>query len=314
MMDRFDNRLIYLVSATLLVLNTQGLLVMAAAEKMPHLRPPAEVQGWQLDAASSQTITPKTIFKYMDGAGELYLAYQFQKLHAWTYQRDGGTTITVEAFDMGVPQDAFGVFSHDPAGKEVEIGQQSSYAMGFLQFWKERWYVRIVADEETPESRRAVLALGRKFAAQVTAEGEKPEILKRLPPKGLEPDSIRFFHTQVCLNMLYFFAVENLLDLGDKTDVVMADYRLDKQSAKLLIVRYPTASDAAAARAKFVNGYLPEVDATSDSVQIAQIENDEWVAVRLEKDYLAVAFKSRSRDVCETLVRGAKLKRGGKKR
>lgn len=302
-----------LSSSALLLLSAQGLLVMAAVEESSCLSPPAEAHGWEVVSAKGLEVTPKTIFDYMNGAGELYLAYKFQALQAWTYQRDGNTTITVEAFEMGSPEEAFSVLSHDLEGKDVKIGRRSAYVMGFLQFWKGRWYFRIVADLETPESRRAVLALGRAFAEQVPGEGKEPEILARLPSRGLVANSVHYFHTQICLNSFYFFAVENLLQLSKHTDAVMADYRMNSQSAKLLVIQYPKASDAANARATFLKGYLPELAVSPDPIQIAQIEDGEWVGLRLEKKFFAVAFKSRSRDVCERLLKAVNLKRGGKK-
>jgi hypothetical protein len=286
---------------------------MAGSEGPTRLHPPAEVRGWKVTSPNGLTVTPKTIFKYMNGAGELYLAYDFRLLKLWTYMRDGATSITVEAFDMGTPQEAFGVLSHDCVGKDVKIGRRSAYGMGFLQFWRGQWYFRILADEETAESRQAVLSLGKALAAQVPEEGKEPEILARLPAKGRVTDSIHYFHTQVCLNALHFFAVENLLQLSRETDAVMADYRFGEESAKLLIIRYPKASDAAKARGTFIKGYLPEIAGISKPIQLAQIEKGEWVGLRLEGDFLALAFKSRSRDVCERLLRGANLERGGKK-
>lgn len=287
---------------------------MTAVEEPTRLTPPSEVHGWKLASAKGLEVTPKTIFDYMDGAGELYLAYRFHGLRVWTYSLDAAATITVEAFEMGSPEDAFGVLSQDLEGAEVKIGRRSVYAMGFLQFWQGRWYFRILADFDTPESRRAVLGLGRALAAQVPGEGKEPEILARLPSKGLAAKSVRYFHTQICLNALYFFAVENLLQLSRKTDAVMGDYRLGAESAKLLIIQYPKASDAANARATFLRGYLPELPVSTDPVQMAHIENGEWVGLRLEGKYLVLAFKSRSRDVCERLLTAVNLKHGGKKR
>ena len=286
---------------------------MAAVEEPTRLSAPAEVDGWKVVSAKGLEVTPKTIFDYMNGAGEMYLAYEFRGLQVWTYGGNEDTTITVEAFEMGAPEEAFGVLSRDFEGKDVKIGQRSAYVMGFLQFWQGRWYFRILGDLETAESRRAVLALGRAFAAQVPGEGKEPEILARLPSGGLVAKSVHYFHTQICLNAFYFFAVENLLQLTRQTNAVMADYRLGSESAKLLVIQYPKASDAAKARATFLKGYLPELPVSPDPIQIAQIENGEWVGLRLEQQFLALAFKSRSRDICERLLRAANLKRGGKK-
>lgn len=302
-----------LTALAIYLICVQGLAAMPASEKPTRLHPPAELHGWKVTSPEGMSVTPKTIFKYMDGAGEIYLAYDFRELKVWTYGGNGATSITVEAYEMGSPEDAFGVLMQDFLGKDAKIGGRSAYGMGFLQFWKGRWYFRILADDETTASRKAVLDLGRAFAAQVPGESREPKILGRLPRTGKVADSEHYFHTQICLNALYFFAVDNILQLSKNTDAVMAGYRFGKESAKLLIIEYPNAAAATHARAAFLKGYLPELTVAAEPVLLTQIEKDEWIGLRLEGRYLALAFKSHSRDVCERLLKGANLERGGKK-
>jgi len=301
----------YLLFLPLLIL-AQGLNAMGAVGESPRLVAPAEVDGWKLAAAEGQPVTAQTIFEYMDGAGEMYLAYQFRGLCVWTYTRDGGTTITVEAYDMGAPGEAFGVLSQDLDGEDVKIGRQSVYAAGLLRLWQGQWFFRILAEFETPDSRRAVLDLGRAFAAQVPSEGKRPDLLTRLPAEGLTSHSVHYFHTQISLNALYFFAVENLLQLDRQTEAVMGEYRFDKQPANLLIVRYPSVAAARKARSSFADRYLAKLAISPEPFQMAQLENGEWVGLRLDREHLIVAFRSRSRDVCERLLKAVNFTKRGK--
>jgi hypothetical protein len=292
----------------------QGLSSMAAVKEPTRPVAPPEVDGWKVVSTKSLDVSPKKIFDYMDGAGEFYLAFQFMELHVWKYQRNGDTTITVEAYEMGSPTEAFGVLSQDLDGEDVKIGQESVYAAGLLRFWQGRWVFSILVELETPETRRVVLDLGRAFAAQVPPEGERPKLLSRLPREGLVAHSVHYFHKQVCLNSFYFFAVENLLQLNEKTDVVMAEYRFNKQPTDLLIVRYPDAAAAAKARTTFREKYLKGLTISPEPVQLAQIEGGEWVGLRLDGNHLIVAFRSRSRDICERLLKAVNLTNGGKQR
>src|SRR4030042_5337302 len=55
----------------------------------------------------------KTLYDYMDGGAEVYLAFDFRE--AWTrrYAGPGGRELRLGIFDMGTPGEAFGIFSWD---------------------------------------------------------------------------------------------------------------------------------------------------------------------------------------------------------
>jgi hypothetical protein len=54
--------------------------------------------------------------------------------------------IVLDVFDMGTSQDAYGVFTHDPAGEAVALGQDGRLRPGWANFWKDRFFVSIYAD------------------------------------------------------------------------------------------------------------------------------------------------------------------------
>jgi hypothetical protein len=84
----------------------------AAADSIATL--PKQAGPW-VRPDGPRRITEETIFDYMDGAGELYLAYRFEHLDVYEYstpeQRLG--TLNVELYWMKSPDDAFGLLSND---------------------------------------------------------------------------------------------------------------------------------------------------------------------------------------------------------
>ena len=68
-------------------------------------------------------INEETIFDYMDGAGELYLAYRFDHLDVYEYSAPDKRlgTIKVELYWMKDPDDAFGLLSTDWGGEAVDL-------------------------------------------------------------------------------------------------------------------------------------------------------------------------------------------------
>ena len=81
---------------------------------------------------ADQTFDAETIFGYIDGAGEVYRSYNMKFLVSRRFHKDGKPDIVVDLFDMGSPEDAFGVFTHDLDGEDAGIGQGSNYKAGLL--------------------------------------------------------------------------------------------------------------------------------------------------------------------------------------
>ena len=60
---------------------------------------PKTISLWSR-ADAPQVVTNKTIFNYMDGAGELYLGYKFDHLDVFEYQAGSLDNILIEIFAM----------------------------------------------------------------------------------------------------------------------------------------------------------------------------------------------------------------------
>ena len=74
---------------------------------------PLEVAGWTA-SGDSEIYDTESIFAYIDGHAEVYLAYGMKRCVSRRYvESDGGAEIVVDLFEMASPADAFGVFSHD---------------------------------------------------------------------------------------------------------------------------------------------------------------------------------------------------------
>jgi len=264
---------------------------------------PAQTNSWR-PAGPMGVYGRENLFDYMDGAGELYLAYDFQRIFVQEYQRAGSPRITTEVYEMLSSQDAYGVFSHDPEGDDVGVGQGNAYAVGLLRFWKGPYFFRILADRDTPEAKAAVVALARSLAEPI-ADGPRPELPNRLPDKDLEATSVRYFHTHVSLNSLYYLADANLLHLSPRTKAVIAVYRTGGEKITLLIARYPSVRQAKEARREFGRAYLEDEREADGPLQIKAVEDGRHVGALVKGCFLALVFDARSRAACERLLREA---------
>lgn len=258
---------------------------------------PKQVGRWSAQSGD-RVFDEKTIFGYINGAAEVYKAYNFRQCLSRQYIKSGGPAIILDIFDMGSPEDAYGVFTHDLDGARVDIGQDGRLRPGWLSFWKSRFFVSIYAEQETTAAQQAVKELGRQVAGKITGKSSIPEIVLKLPPAGLQTESIRYMHHPVVLNYHYYLSDENILNISSDTDAVLAEYQLDEQTARMLLVEYPALEKAAKSRAGFLKHYIPD----ADQMGTALLENGKWAAIQGKGSLLAIVLEADSKQLAEHLL------------
>ena len=258
---------------------------------------PDRVSDWTRQD-SSVIYDRETIFDYIDGAGEVYRSYAFRDVAVAHYTRSGSPGITVELFDMGTTDDAYGGFVHGREGEETGIGGGFEREGGVLCFWQDRFYVCVAAEQPAPHMEAAVEELARAIARNLPPPVTRPSIVDLLPPDGVVPFSDRFFHLHQSLNYHYYLQRENVLDLSTETDAVLARYA--PGSTHLLIVRYESADAAADALGSFREQYL-----RSPERQTVVTERGTYVSSDVHDRYLAVVLDADSEMAADALLEAA---------
>ncbi len=200
---------------------------------------PAGARGWR-PLGEVQIYNRNSLFSYMNGAAEFYLAYDFKRLLVQRYGKEGATDIVAELYEMASSEDAFGVFHHDLSGERPSIGQMTALGDGELKFWTGSWMGRIAAPEVNSDVNAAIMEIGRWMAMRLPADGRKPRLLSVLPSgRGRAKESLRYFHTLLTLNRILFWPHEDALGLSRQTQCASAEYHWPTGKALLLVVRYP---------------------------------------------------------------------------
>lgn len=230
------------------------MIAMAAGGPAPTL--PDEIAGWRAKAPPSR-YDAETIFQYIDGHGEVYLAYGMAACLARRYAGPGGEgDIVLDVFSMGSPADAYGIFTHSREGEPVAVGQDGTFGYGALLFWKGRHFVSVQAEEESARASEAVMALGRAVAAAIAETGERPALVARLPSRGLAPGSVVYLRHPQILDAHVPLGPGNPLGLGPETPAVVGRYEAAGAEARLVIVDYPSASASRSAATDFAGRFL----------------------------------------------------------
>lgn len=258
---------------------------------------PDPLPGWRIEGADGH-YGPQNLYEYIDGGAELYLSYDFCGAVSRIYVQPGQPDIMLDIFDMGYAKNAFGVFSHARQLIDTTLGQGSQYTSGLFQFWKDRYYVSILASPETEESRGAVMTLAQQIDQRIPRKGELPEILKLLPDAGLLEESIRYFHHPAWLNTYFFIADDNIFDITPKTDAVLAKYQTGDYRTTLLVVAYSSVRKQEAASRKFRSNYLPELD----KAVAVRVEDGTWTGCLASGKTLAVVFNAPSEETANGLL------------
>jgi hypothetical protein len=245
---------------------------------------PSSIDGWTV-LEPGRLYSGREIFEYMDGAGEVYLAYNFDSLLVQRYSRAGQEEILVEIFDMGLPRNAFGVFTYMLGrGPAVPIGQDGEYKSGLLCFWKDRYCVYIRIEEENDQAKGAVLEIGRRIAAAIATEGRKPILLQCLPGGTYVPESLRYFYRNEILNTHFYVADGNLFLLDDRTEALLVRMKADRSHA--LVVGYPDDGHADSA----YRSVLVHLMHDAGREEVVKMENGKWTACTKQDTYVIAVF------------------------
>lgn len=297
---------------------------------MPESKPilPKTVGLWTRPD-SPRLVNAKNIFDYMDGAGEVYLGYCFDHLEAWEYESRIQKAILVELYFMKTADDAFGLLSLDWGGEPVDLHQsrqenagsgnsslpRALYGEGLLRIWSDTIYARVMAYRETPESKEAVLLLGRSIVKD-RRNPQAPALFQKLP-NSFQPDWMllkeraTYFRSHLVLNSLYYLGQENMLDLSLDSEAVTSSYeRKDakgKKRIQLLLVRYSDNKHASRALGHFQRAYLPEypmAQQPGSSKEMASVFSVEegWLGYKLCDNAIAFIFECPDQETAKAII------------
>jgi hypothetical protein len=302
---------------------------------------PKQAGPW-LRPDAPRRITEETIFDYMDGAGELYLAYRFAHLDVYEYSAPDTSlgTIRVELYWMKGSDDAFGLLSTDWGGEAVDLRgragdraaagvparqTQASYAAvppsaalyggGLLRFWSGELYGRVMASRESPQSRAQVMWIARAIVEGRPGNDHPPEMLSSIPIDWdrrfvLRPERTCFFRSHLVLNSVYYLAPEDILRLGPAADASITEFRrigAVGPPVHLVEVVYPSHGAAAAALRSFLKSYVPGSagPAEAGSGPGAATAEGGWVGWAARDRGLAVVLGAPDAEVAKGLATAA---------
>jgi len=268
-------------------------------------------------AGSLRLSGPKTTYNgagelwdYIDGEGDLYLPFGFVRVTAATYT-DGESQVAADLWEFQDPEGAYGAYAKDRQGEPVRIGDEGSALGSSVWARRGRYTIRVVnLGQAAPQD---TLALAR---AAIDALGEepapRPEICRRLPREGLDPQSVLYMRDESPLwnlDLAEQFVPEGTLGIEQGVEAAYGVYDLrdDGRPAALLLVRYPDEARArraadALAELRKQWGHTP---VAGQPYPVFKAAEDSYGAVAASGPLLAAAFYMPTPEAGVTLLEGA---------
>jgi hypothetical protein len=151
-----------------------------------------EIAGWSPQGEPSSH-GPDGLWEMINGAADTFLDYGFVELTAQQYS-NGSVTVTVNAYDMGTPLNAYGVYRVEaPEGDlVVDAGSEAVVSPPYqCLLLKDRTYVKVEAYEGDIDE-----ATGRELVVEIASalpgSVEPPPEMAALPAEGMIAGSARY--------------------------------------------------------------------------------------------------------------------------
>ncbi|MFC2135356.1 DUF6599 family protein [Bacteroidota bacterium] len=286
----YFNLLIFIPLLSTIILNAQSRI--DPWEKLPD-----EINGWR-SINEDRIYHEDDLFDYIDGGAELFLSFGFNQVFNRIYSQADQPDIYVDVFEMTSAFNAYGVFTLSTEKPGREFGQGSQYTQGSILFWKNKYFVSIITNPETPEAKETIFKIAQLLDESIPNVGALPGILDYLPQEHMENGSIRYFRHHHWQNSHLYIAYENIFNIDQTTHCILAKYKLGKSKPILLLIEYPDEYSALRGYNKFVDDFLPNLKGKASIIR----NDNTWTGAKITGNILAVVFKARNESDVGILV------------
>ena len=191
-----------------------------------------EMSGWQ-KKGEPEMYSPDNLFEYINGAAEVYLSYDFQKLITLSYSNPKQQSFTIDIYQHSNSNNGFGIYSQEKPqeGDFLKIGTQGYYEQGILNFFKDRVYVKLSAFDLKEIDRPLLEKIARLIDRQLPGKPLLPKTVSCFPSMGKIENSERFI-------------LQNFLGHSFLHSAFVADYLIEDEKFQIFIIETATPQKA----------------------------------------------------------------------
>ena len=159
------------------------LALLAAAPDTDAGKLPPRIDGWKLESAPA-TYTPETLFEYIDGGADAFLAYDFQELTSATFVNGKKLELTAELYRHANAARAFGIYSQErrPGSSRMPGTLEGTASTDHVEFVAGAYYVKLALPGGGDP---AILPkFAEKIAAKLPGPRALPAVIACFPDEG----------------------------------------------------------------------------------------------------------------------------------
>ncbi|MCJ7680390.1 MAG: hypothetical protein MUP70_06685, partial [Candidatus Aminicenantes bacterium] len=227
------SKFVFCLGAVLLTVTaTSFFTTLGSAQSMIETVLP-DVKGWEL-SEETETYQPESLFEYINGAAEIYLAYDFRELSVGLYKiKDGEAELSVEIYDMGSTENAFGIYGAErfPESTFIPVGIQGYIEEDSLNFFAGRYYVKMLCFSGGAHVKKYLMDFSGSVASRVGEDGGFPALVAAFPAEGKIANSEKF-------------SLRNFLGYSFLRNGFMAGYRMEDMEFDCFIIRAETEEES----------------------------------------------------------------------
>lgn len=240
-----------------------GLIFSEELRADDHERFFTGIEGWE-KPAEIDVYYPETLWDIINGAADVFMAYDFRELYWGEYinSSDNDIYIVMEIYRQGDPVNAFGVYSQERprVPRLTDIGVQGYTAPGVLHFFVADCYVKIRSHDRSEETASAMEKMARHVSGLLDQNPEFPVITDMLPEEGREEFSGQFINT-------------NFLGHPFLSRAFVSTYSIDGKSFNLFVIENETREKAGQMLADYYQFGRQDADGLSEGIHRI---NDRW--------------------------------------
>ncbi len=154
-----------------------------------------EIDGFSFDG-KMETYTPDTLFEYINGGADLFLNFEFIKLHSLKYKSADGGEITADIYIHSNLPNGFGIYTQEKPteGVFIEIGTEGYYEEGLLNFFKGPAYIKISCFDLGKNEELIMKKLAEGISGKIPQPKGYPAIFSKFPSENKIPGSEKFIN------------------------------------------------------------------------------------------------------------------------
>jgi len=192
-----------------------------------------QLNNWNMTEEPSSYF-PESLFEFINGAAEIYLAYDFKELTVTQYGQKGSTaSMAVEIYEMSNETNAFGIYGAEryPDNNFIPIGIQGYAEEGMLNYLIGKYYVKLLCFEGGGQSGEYLELFAKSIVENTQGQTTFPTLLNHFPKKGLVANSEKFI-------------LKNVMGYSFLHDGYLSNYKVDDFEFDCFIIQGRNEDDA----------------------------------------------------------------------